>query len=37
MNLVGEITVHVNYQDQEVKLDLAVVEGAEPALLGQNC
>ena len=34
MNVVEEITVHVNYQDQEVELDLVVVEGAGPALLG---
>ena len=34
MNVVGEITVHVNYQDQEVEMDLVVVEGAGPALLG---
>ena len=36
MKVVGEITVNVNYQDQEVELDLAVVEGAGPALLGRN-
>ena len=34
MNVVGEITVHVNYQDQEVELDLVVVKGAGLALLG---
>ena len=36
MNVVGEITVHVNYQDQEVELNLVVVKGAGPALLGRN-
>ena len=34
MNVVGEITVYVSYQDQEVELDLVVVKGARPALLG---
>ena len=36
MNVVGEITVHVNYQDQEVELNLVVVKGAGPTLLGRN-
>ena len=36
MKVVGEITVYVNYQDQEVELDLVVIEGGGPALLGRN-
>ncbi|XP_013403532.1 uncharacterized protein K02A2.6-like [Lingula anatina] len=36
LNLLGEITVTVTYNDQSVDLPLVVVEGSKPALSGQN-
>lgn len=36
LEVAGEITVHVKYKDQEANLDLVVVQGEGPALLGRN-
>ena len=36
LEVAGEITVHVRYKDQEANLDLVVVQGEGPALLGRN-
>ena len=36
LEVAGEITVHVSYKDQEANLDLVVVQGEGPGLLGRN-
>ena len=36
LEVAGEISVHVRYKDQEANLDLVVVQGEGPALLGRN-